>query len=64
MALIGAILAAAPFVSGWFRVPAELQGETVIATLIVGVLYGLYLPLNAFSAVLIGKQRFDIKAYQ
>lgn len=50
----------APMAPRWFDVPEAMHSETVWATFIVGLTFTFSLPLNAFSAVLIGKQRFDL----
>lgn len=50
----------APHLGAWFDVPAERHGEAAGALLASGILFAIALPLNAFTAVLIGKQRFDL----
>lgn len=56
---LGACIAA-PFAPDWFSVGAEHATETTWATVIAGATLAFSLPWNAYSAVLIGKQRFDI----
>ncbi len=50
----------APLAPDWFRVDASWRSDTIWATAIVGITFACSLPLNAFSALLIGKQRFDL----
>jgi O-antigen/teichoic acid export membrane protein len=40
--------------------PPEVAHEAVLAVLITGIEIGVTLPFNAYSAVLVGKQRFDV----
>lgn len=56
---VGACVAA-PFAPGWFKVGEEYASATMWATVIAGATLAFSLPWNAFSAVLIGKQRFDV----
>ena len=50
----------APHLGAWFDVPAAQQAEAGWALVVAAVLMACILPLNAFTAVLIGKQRFDL----
>jgi len=60
-ALVAAIaFGAAPWLPGLFSIPEALQQEATLALLITAGTLALTLPLNAFSAVLIGRQRFDL----
>ncbi len=60
-ALVAALaLGAAPWLPDLFHIPGALQQEATLALLITAGTLALTLPLNAFSAVLIGRQRFDL----
>ena len=58
--ILAALAILAPFLGSWFSVPAAAKDEAAWALLISGVGLALVLPLNAYTAVLIGKQRFDL----
>jgi O-antigen/teichoic acid export membrane protein len=52
---------AAPYVPTWFReIPAARARDATYATLVMGLTFALTLPLNAFSAVVVGKQRYQL----
>ncbi|MDJ0975196.1 MAG: polysaccharide biosynthesis C-terminal domain-containing protein [Planctomycetota bacterium] len=57
--MIGACIAA-PFAPEWFGVSEAYATETMWATVLAGATLAFSLPWNAYSAVLIGKQRFDV----
>jgi O-antigen/teichoic acid export membrane protein len=50
----------APALPGWFGVPAEGHAEAALALLLSAAGLAVTLVLNAFSAVLIGRQRYDL----
>jgi O-antigen/teichoic acid export membrane protein len=52
--------ALAPFVPAWFDVPASAAREAAWALVVVGVDVAAALPLNALSAVVVAKQRYDV----
>lgn len=58
--ILAATLVLAPNLGAWFDVPADRHDEAGWALVISGVLLAVMLPLNAFTAVLIGRQRFDL----
>jgi len=58
--VMGTALVAAPWLPGWFGIPEVLQREATLALLITAGTLAVTLPMNAFSAVLIGRQRFDL----
>jgi O-antigen/teichoic acid export membrane protein len=55
-----ATLIAAPRLGMWFDVAVERQAAAGHALLVSGIFLATFLPLNAFTAVLIGRQRFDL----
>ena len=56
--LAAAVLA--PNLPAWFHVDAANASDASTALWITAVAFALQLPLNAFTGVLIGKQRFDL----
>lgn len=58
--VLSAALAVAPFVPAWFHVPAAQAGDATLAVILVSASLALTLPLNAFSAVVVGKQRYGL----
>ncbi len=52
------VLAFAPFVPRLFRVSPEHAAEASWAVAITGLSFAITLPFNAYSAVLVGKQRY------
>ena len=59
LVLFGLAALAAPHVPHWFKdIPAGRAHEASVATLITGLTFALTLPLNAFSAVVVGKQHY------
>ena len=63
LVLFGIAALAAPFVPHWFReVPASRAGDASLALLITGATFALTLPFQAFSAVVVGKQRYRVLA--
>ena len=50
----------APHLGPWFDVPTPKQAEAGWALMIAAGFMACILPLNAFTAVLIGKQRYDL----
>ncbi len=57
--LLGSI-AASQVLPAAFGVPAALQSDAAWAVVVTGLTLALTMPPNAFSAVLIGRQRFDV----
>lgn len=55
-----AALACAPWFTGWFHVGAEAAGEARAALLVTSASIALTLPLHAYSAVVVGKQRYAL----
>lgn len=58
--VLAAAFVVAPFVPRWFDVSAARAGETSLAVLLTSASMALTLPLNAFSAVVVGKQRYGL----
>lgn len=58
--VLAAAIVVAPHVPGWFDVAAAQAGDTSLAVLLTSASLALTLPLNAFSAVVVGKQRFPL----
>jgi O-antigen/teichoic acid export membrane protein len=54
--------ATAMWLPTWDRLGSVPPGDAVAVALIIGVEIALTFPFNAFSAVLIGRQRFDVVA--
>lgn len=48
------------FINDWFRIPDHLQNISKTLVLIVGIGFSITIPLNQFTAVLSGYQRYDI----
>jgi len=59
LVLVGALLVA-PHVPTWFDVDAARAADTTLAVLLTSASLALTLPLNAFSAVVVGKQRYGL----
>lgn len=59
-AILVATLVLAPNLGSWFDVDPSQHHAASWALVISGVLLAVMLPLNAFTAVLIGRQRFDL----
>ena len=57
-----AALGCAPWFTGWFHVAAEAAGEARAALLVTSASIALTLPLHAYSAVVIGKQRYALSS--
>jgi len=58
--VLGIALVASPWLAAAFGIPPALQHEATVALLLTAGTLAVTLPLNAFSAVLIGRQRFDL----
>jgi O-antigen/teichoic acid export membrane protein len=50
----------APWLPAWFHVPVALRTDATVALVVSGAALALSLPLNAWSAVLIGRERYDL----
>ena len=55
-----AALACAPWFTGWFHVDAAAAGDARAALIVTSASIALTLPLHAYSAVVIGKQRYAL----
>lgn len=53
-------LACAPWFTGWFHVPAEQAADARLALIVTSASIAGTLPLHAYSAVVIGKQRYAL----
>jgi len=53
-------LACAPWFTAWFRVPADHAADARAALLVTSASIAATLPLHAYSAVVIGKQRYAL----
>ena len=49
-----------PWLPQWFHVPADLVADATVALWISACALAITLPLNAWSAVLIGRERYDL----